>query len=65
MTNYCKGYCGVFCVNGTCPTANWEEYAERAIDVIMKCDDCFYYKGCEDCFFYKTDMCIKEETNNG
>ncbi len=47
----CGGYCGVACVDGHCPIANRDEYAERGYDIISNCDDCFYYRGCEDCCF--------------
>lgn len=47
----CKEYCGVSCIDGTCPKANIEEYVERGYDVVTKCDDCSRYKGCEDCYF--------------
>lgn len=38
----CKNYVGVACVDGSCPIANAEEYEERCMDVIKKCDDCFF-----------------------
>ena len=47
----CHSYCGVACVDGSCPIANREEYEERCIPTIEKCDDCHLYKGCEDCCF--------------
>lgn len=53
----CKDYVGLSCVDGSCPKANWEEYAERDIPVIRKCDDCHYYKGCEDCALCDTEYC--------
>ena len=31
---YCPDYVGVACVDGTCPIANCEEYAERCMPVI-------------------------------
>ena len=55
----CGGYCGVACVNGSCPKALAEEYAERCMDVIKECDECPDYRGCEDCAFKDTDECIK------
>ena len=59
MTNRnCKGYCGVSCVDGTCPQANREEYAERGYDLVNNCNECHYNNGCEDCYFSGTDMCI-------
>lgn len=53
----CKDYCGVACIDGSCPKANSEEYKERCMDVVKKCDDCHYYQGCNDCAFFGTDMC--------
>lgn len=58
----CKSYVGVACVNGLCPKANADEYAERCMDVISDCNDCFYYKGCEDCAFVDTGYCAGKET---
>lgn len=52
----CEGYCGVACVDGSCPIALYHEdftLFERK----PSCKDCFYYKGCEDCYFKDTDMC--------
>lgn len=56
---YCPDYVGVACVDGTCPIANYEEYAERCMPVISCCRDCFYYKGCEDCAIF--DDCDRME----
>ena len=47
----CLEYCGVACVDGSCPMANREEYAERGYDIVHNCNECHYYKGCEDCCF--------------
>ncbi len=47
----CKGYCGVTCIDGTCPKALQDEYAERGYDVVKSCNDCHYYRGCDDCYF--------------
>ena len=57
-TERCKGYCGVTCIDGTCPKANADEYAERGYDVVHDCDSCWYYKGCEDCAFNGTELCV-------
>lgn len=43
-TEYCPDYVGVACVDGTCPVANYEEYAERCMPVISSCRNCFYYR---------------------
>ena len=55
----CRGYVGVACVDGSCPKANAEEYAERCMDVVKNCGNCHYYKGCKDCVFDGTGFCIK------
>ncbi len=57
--NFCGGYVGIACVDGSCPKANAEEYAERGMDITKKCSDCFYYKGCEDCGLAGTEHCVK------
>ena len=57
---HCKGYCGVACVDGTCPAANQEEYEEQSIPVRPNCKECFMYKGCEDCCFAGTEYCTDE-----
>jgi hypothetical protein len=45
----CRNYVGVACVDGSCPMANRDEYAERGYDITHNCDECVYHKGCEDC----------------
>lgn len=57
---HCKGYCGVACVDGTCPAANREEYEERDIPVPRNCRECHMYRGCEDCCLDGTEYCTKE-----
>ena len=59
----CKNYVGVACVDGSCPMANMEEYEERCMPVVRKCEDCFYYEGCEDCALDGTEYCDKEGKN--
>lgn len=62
MTNRnCKGYCGVACIDGTCPKANRDEYAERGYDIVDNCNECPYNNGCEDCCFNGTEMCEMSE----
>ncbi len=63
---YCPGYVGVACVDGTCPVALREEETGYA-SPHLPCDDCWLYKGCEDCACLGTDMCEKarEGTDNG
>ena len=55
----CKSYCGVSCIDGSCPRANFEEYAERGYDLVHNCNECYLYKGCEDCAFDGSDLCPK------
>ena len=65
MSEYCKGYCGVACVNGSCPVALRDEYEERGYDVVHSCKECHYYEGCKDCAFEGTDICVKEGGKDG
>lgn len=60
MNKRCKAYVGVSCVDGSCPMANQEEYEERCIPTIRKCDECPYYEGCKDCALADTKYCPKE-----
>lgn len=61
----CEGYVGVTCVDGGCPMANRDEYAERGYDVVHSCDECIYYKDCEDCALEGTEHCVKEGDRRG
>lgn len=65
MSKICGNYCGVSCVNGSCPKANADTYAEYGMDVIRSCEDCLYYYGCKDCCFYGTDLCESPIENPG
>ena len=51
MRKICRTYCGVACIDGTCPKANMDEYIERGYDAVRDCAECHYYRGCEDCYF--------------
>lgn len=62
---YCRSYCGVACVDGTCPAANQEEYEEQCIPITRNCRKCYMYKGCEDCCFKGTEYCPRKEDNHG
>ena len=53
----CESYCGVSCIDGSCPIANREEYAERGYDIVHDCKECYRYNGCEDCCFEGTEIC--------
>lgn len=56
----CKRYVGLSCVDGTCPMANEEEYVERGIPTIKRCEECFYYQGCDDCALFDTEYCVEQ-----
>lgn len=56
----CMDYVGLACVDGSCPKANAEEYAERCMEVVKNCKECFMYKGCEDCALCGTEYCQKD-----
>ena len=64
MEKRCEAYCGVACVDGSCPIANREEYEERGYDVVKTCVDCHYYKGCEDCACEGEYCCPKISTES-
>lgn len=60
----CVDYCGVACVNGSCPNAVYNDLlyadygpdpADIGLDGHTKCCDCHLYKGCEDCYFAGRD----------
>ena len=48
---FCPDYCGLACVNGTCPKIENKWY---------RCNDCWFYEGCKDCYFKGTDMCNRK-----
>ena len=66
----CGDYCGVACIDGSCPNALREENPEYYKDCYgtlkkMQCRYCGYNKGCEDCCiaFYSEisqEQCRKE-----
>lgn len=56
---FCEDYVGLACIDGSCPIALSDEYEERCMDVIHKCEDCWFYKGCEDCMLVETENCQK------
>ena len=62
MTEYCPNYVGVACIDGSCPIANQEEFAERCMPVVRSCSDCGYYEGCADCAM--ADDCDRKENTD-
>lgn len=58
--NRCEGYCGVTCVNGSCPQALADQYPEYGYEPCT-CEECGYYKGCENCCFQGDELfCVKK-----
>lgn len=58
MGERCGNYCGVVCINSSCPMALRDEYMERGYDIVHNCDECIHYRGCDDCYFAdKPDLC--------
>ena len=54
---FCPGYCGVACVNGSCPAIAMEE--EYGVYHPFDCQNCWRNEGCEDCYFADSDECVK------
>lgn len=44
--DYCSSYCGLACVNGSCPMIQ---------DCRYNCSECYMYLGCADCIY--SDSC--------
>ena len=42
----CPNYTGVSCIDGSCPAANRDVYAEYGCDVVYECGECWCYHGC-------------------
>ena len=59
----CDGFCTVNCVDGSCPMALGEEYAERGMPVVYSCNECTYHTSCDDCDWQGTDMCDWQGTD--
>lgn len=55
VSERCKSYVGVACVDGTCSVARADDWSNESVPV--SCDECWLYKGCEDCALYGTDDC--------
>lgn len=47
--DYCPSYCGLACVDGSCPAATRDCY------VPLNCPECWRYLGCKDCYFAVDD----------
>lgn len=46
MRQRCPNYCGITCVDGSCPNAMAEEYPEYGYEHCT-CEDCGYYEAVE------------------
>lgn len=67
---FCPCYVGVACVDGSCPIALQEQYADiyedAGIPIIKKCSECHLYYGCLDCaFVYDERYCPKFDESEG
>ena len=61
MRQRCPNYCGITCVDGSCPNAMAEEYPEYGYEHCT-CEVCGYYEGCGDCCFAdKPEYCSDSE----
>ena len=49
--DFCPYYCGVSCVDGSCPLADLDYFLSRE----EACPNCFLYCGCDDCAFAGSD----------
>lgn len=58
---YCSEYCGVHCVDGSCPIALRDEYAEYGCDVISECSQCGFNGNCADCI--NCEICPRNTVN--
>lgn len=57
----CPSYCGITCVDGSCPNALANEYPEYGYEHCT-CEECGYYKGCSDCCFAgNSEYCAESE----
>lgn len=56
----CSDYCGLSCIDGSCPIADCREHPQR-YDYIPTCNGCGLYRGCEDCYFMRDNHCSVNE----
>lgn len=55
---FCPDFCAGACVDGTCPIALADEFADRGMDVLRNCDACWHHSGvCDDCIFEGSEYC--------
>ena len=62
----CKDYCGVACIDGSCPNALLEDNPDYFVDVYgqssrIKCSDCAYNEQCKDCCIPYYDDTVADE----
>lgn len=60
----CINYCGLRCIDGTCPNALAREYPEYDFKFIT-CHECYTYRGCNDCYFYGREGMCEFRTKEG
>lgn len=64
--SFCSNYCGISCVNGSCPNAldeldrssDTDSYSSFHLDKPIHCKDCWCYRGCSDCYFFRDGRCF-------
>lgn len=49
MREHCPSYCGLSCVDGSCPYADCRSLSSN------DCAECWCYEGCSDCCFAVDD----------
>lgn len=59
MTLTCPNYSCISCIDGSCPIACSEEYAEYGLPVVRTCIECPYYHGCDNCDKYVCNDVLK------
>ena len=49
MTQRCRSYVGIACVDGSCPPADRDESGGYCKPIIESCAECGLSEGCADC----------------
>lgn len=57
MTQRCRSYVGIACVDGSCPKSDRDESGGYCKPIIESCDECGLYEGCADCALAQTEHC--------
>ena len=57
----CSDYCGLSCIDGSCPIADYRVHPQTYDCKQPTCSECGLYKGCEDCYFFCDNHCSVNE----